>query len=68
MALTSDRRLPRGFRHFADLGDVIAARATGTVRRIGTDMNVEVNGADEQIIDDSVFVGHAGFLVLITSV
>jgi hypothetical protein len=31
-------------------------------------MNVEVNGADEQIIDDSVFVGHAGFLVLITSV
>jgi hypothetical protein len=63
MALTSDRRLPRGFSHFSDLGDIIPARAAGSVGRIWTDMNVEINRADEQIIDDSVFVGHTGLLV-----
>jgi hypothetical protein len=57
MALASDRRLPCGFSHFSDLGDIIAARAAGSVGRIGTDMNVEINRADEQVIDDGVFVG-----------
>jgi hypothetical protein len=65
MALTSDRGLPCGFSHFSDLGDIIPARAAGSVGRIWTDMNVEINRAYEQIIDNSVFVGHTGLLVSI---
>jgi len=65
MALTSDRGLPCGFSHFSDLGDIIPARAAGSVGRIWTDMNVEINRADEEIIDNSVFVGHTGLLVSI---
>jgi hypothetical protein len=47
MALTSDRGLPCGFSHFSDLGDIIPARAAGSVGRIWTDMNVEINRAYE---------------------
>jgi hypothetical protein len=68
MALASDRRLPCGFGHFSDLGDIIAARAAGSMGRIGTDMNVKIYRADEQVIDDRVFIGHAGLLVSIISV
>jgi hypothetical protein len=30
-------------------------------------MDVEINRADEQLIDDGIFVCHAGLLVLLTS-
>jgi hypothetical protein len=59
MALARDRRLPCGFSHFSDLSDIVPACAAGSVGRVGTDMNVKVNRTDEQVIDESVFVGHA---------
>jgi hypothetical protein len=65
MALASDRGLACGFGHFSDLSDIITACAAGPVRRIGTDMNMEINRADKQVIDDSVFVSHSVLLALI---
>jgi len=62
VTLTSDRRLSRGFSHFPYLRHIVAARPAGTVRRVRTNMNVKIDRTDEQVINDCVFVGHAGFL------
>src|SRR4029077_8236299 len=63
MALTGHGRLPCGFSHLSHLWDVIAARPAYAVGRIRTDMDVEINRADQKVIDDSVFVCHVGLLL-----
>jgi hypothetical protein len=50
------------------LGDVVSAAAAGSVGRIGADMNVEIDGTGEKLVDDSVLVSHVSLLARIVSV